>query len=297
MRKINIKALYLKYSQIISQLFTDIKNAILHEVLVIYRVSISDWTTTIIPTSFMLIGAFYARFFNSIETPIDNTSPIEAMKHIGFPRLSKIILYFSTFVMVTDWHNQLNNKEEDLINKPHRPIPSGLITIQGARLRTIAISIIHPIVGFFVGSFPSLFGALLWLGWVTLYMKFNVHANALSKNLYTAFGSWIQLVTAYHLIIGTDLNVDEWWGDQDGDMLVGRKTLPLLIGDVICRSLTAPLLLFSAILIGSSARCLLYHSNLKWCLLRAYETCESYLLVGIRGRINLPITYVMVDFM
>ncbi|KAF0510695.1 UbiA prenyltransferase [Gigaspora margarita] len=266
-----------KYFFKISQLFTDIKKAILNEALLIYRVSISDWTTTIIPTSFMLIGAFYVRLFSSIATPIDDFSTIETMKHFGFPRLLKIVLYFTTFVMVANWHNQLNNKEEDLINKPHRPIPSGLITVEGARCRTIIISIIHPIVGYFVGGFASLFGALLWLGWVTLYMKFDIHANALSKNLYTAFGSWIQLATTYHLVVGTELNINEWWdnepsmfnlsifflflttihiqdlGDQDGDTLVNRKTLPLLIGDVICRLLTAPLLFLSVVLIGSSA--------------------------------------------
>ncbi|CAG8606017.1 32489_t:CDS:2, partial [Gigaspora margarita] len=225
----------------------------------------------------MLIGAFYVRLFSSIANPIDDFSTIETMKHFGFPRLLKIVLYFTTFVMVANWHNQLNNKEEDLINKPHRPIPSGLITVEGARCRTIIISIIHPIVGYFVGGFASLFGALLWLGWVTLYMKFDIHANALSKNLYTAFGSWIQLATTYHLVVGTELNINEWWdnepsmfnlsifflflttihiqdlGDQDGDTLVNRKTLPLLIGDVICRLLTVPLLFLSVVLIGSSA--------------------------------------------
>lgn len=260
----------------------------------------------------MLIGAFYVRLFSSIANPINNFSPIVVIKEFGFPRLLKILLYFTTFVMVANWHNQLNNKEEDLINKPHRPIPSGLITVEGAKYRTVAISIIHPIVGYFVGGFGSLFGALLWLGWIMLYMKFDIHSNALSKNLYTAFGSWIQLVTTYHLIVGTKLNINDWWGhepsmfnlvifffflttihiqdfgDQDGDMLVGRKPFPLLIGDTVCRSLTTPLLFISAILIGGSARCLLHYYNLLH-VYKNYDIIENSQLSLFKTTIgNMP---------
>ncbi|RIB26958.1 hypothetical protein C2G38_2161948 [Gigaspora rosea] len=75
-----------------------------------------------------------------------------------------------------------------------------------------------------------------------------------------AFGTWISLVSCYYIIIGTNLRIFELLNselnifklgicffvmtttqvqdlrDQKGDKFVGRKTLPLLIGDNICYS-------------------------------------------------------------
>ncbi|CAG8848325.1 29760_t:CDS:1, partial [Racocetra persica] len=81
--------------------------------------------------------------------------------------------------------------------------------------------------------------------------------NAFYKNLFSAAGMWIQLASCYYIILDTDPSLFELLsnkpclfkfaiffyimttaqvqdlGDQKGDKLIGRKTLPLLISDNI----------------------------------------------------------------
>ncbi|CAG8849202.1 6418_t:CDS:2, partial [Racocetra persica] len=57
--------------------------------------------------------------------------------------------------------NQITGIEEDRINKPHRPIPSGLVTIEALKLSN----------------------------------------NAFCKNLFSAFGAWIMFIVSNNLII------------------------------------------------------------------------------------------------
>ncbi|CAG8842772.1 19670_t:CDS:2, partial [Racocetra persica] len=73
------------------------------------------------------------------------------------------------------------------------------------------------------------------------------------------FGAWIMFIVSNNLIIGTETILSKWldrepcpfklsvfffvmftlqvqdFRDQKGDSLIGRKTLPILIGDVACR--------------------------------------------------------------
>ncbi|CAG8495698.1 2406_t:CDS:2, partial [Gigaspora rosea] len=174
-----------------------------HEILIMYNVSISDWMTAIIPPLFMAIV------------------------------------------------------EEDRINKPFRPIPSGLITIKDAKHRLVAISFIFPVMAYIIGGLQLLFLCFMWQAWVIFNEVFKLGKNAFYKNFFSAFGTWISLVSCYYIIIGTNLRIFELLNselnifklgicffvmtttqvqdlrDQKGDKFVGRKTLPLLIGDNI----------------------------------------------------------------
>ncbi|CAG8467377.1 4077_t:CDS:2, partial [Scutellospora calospora] len=133
-----------------------------------YNASISDWMTAIIPPTFMAIGALYMRIFSSIST---------------------------------------YNVEEDRINKPFRPIPSGLITIKDAKHRLVVISIIFPIIAYMVGGLSLLFLSFMWQAWVIFNEVLKLGENAFYKNFFSAFGTWIQLVGCYHIIIGTNLSM------------------------------------------------------------------------------------------
>ncbi|CAG8756381.1 35823_t:CDS:2 [Gigaspora margarita] len=192
-----------------------------------YNVSISDWITAIIPPIFMAIGRF----------------------------------------------SQISSVEEDRINKPFRPIPSGLITIRDAKHRLVAISFIFPVTAYIIGGLPLLFLCFMWQAWVIFNELLNLGKNAFYKNFFSAFGTWIQLVGSYYIIIGTNLKIFELLNselnifklgicffvmttaqvqdlrDQKGDKFVGRKTLPLLIGDNICRWFTILMLIISLLVI------------------------------------------------
>ncbi|CAG8600974.1 6163_t:CDS:2, partial [Scutellospora calospora] len=132
---------------------------------------------------------------------------------------------------------QISSVEEDKINKPFRPIPSGLTTVKGAKCRLMTISIIFPIVSYLLGGTLSLIYAFIFQIWVILYEKFNLHSNAFFKNFFTTFAAWTEFSCCYYIIIVITLQVQDF-RDQKGDKFVGRKTLPILIGDKFCRLLT-----------------------------------------------------------
>ncbi|KAF0348426.1 UbiA prenyltransferase family protein [Gigaspora margarita] len=232
--------------------FLSLLLTIRHEILIMYYATISDWMTTIIPPILMAIGVFYMRVFSSIATY--NYEPFE-------------ILFCYNRI------NQITAVEEDRINKPFRPIPSGLITVKGARYRLVAISIIFPIIAYIFGGLSLVFLCFLYQAWVIFNEMLKLSKNAFYKNLFSAFSALIQLVSCHYIIIGTKLSIFELlnselgmfmlgifffamttahvqdFRDQKGDKFVGRKTFPLLIGDNICRWFTILMLIISLFII------------------------------------------------
>ncbi|RIB09077.1 UbiA prenyltransferase family [Gigaspora rosea] len=195
-----------------------------------------------------------------------------------------LIMYYAT---ISDWMttiippilmaigmiNQITSVEEDRINKPFRPIPSGLITVKGARYRLVAISIIFPIIAYIFGGLSLVSLCFLYQAWVIFNEVLKLSKNAICKNLFSAFSACIQLVSCHYIIIGTKLSIFELlnselgmlmlaifffamttahvqdFRDQKGDRFVGRKTFPLLIGDNICRWFTILMLIISLLVI------------------------------------------------
>ncbi|CAG8521299.1 20677_t:CDS:2 [Dentiscutata erythropus] len=264
-----------------------ILKAIRNEVLIMFLVSITDWSTAIIPPLLMTVGAFYMHFFGSIVTSPYYFSFFEIMQKILLPRLFRVAIYFLSFLISFNWLNQFDGVEEDKLNKPFRPVPSGLITVKGARRRLIVFNIMFPTVSYLIGGLPLLISAFLWQTWFFTYELLNLSANAFCKNVFSAFGAWIMFVVTSNLIIGTEFKIYKWWGcepcpfklsvaifvlftlqvqdlrDQKGDKFIGRKTLPLLIGDNICRWLTAISLALSAFFLYGSANYFLILPGVK----------------------------------
>ncbi|CAG8438051.1 9770_t:CDS:2 [Dentiscutata heterogama] len=242
--------------------FTIIKilKAIRNEVFIMSFVSIVDLPATVVPPLLMTSGNLtFDCAINLLFLVLrDYTSTLISSRYI----LLRI--------------NQFDGVEEDKLNKPFRPVPSGLVTVEGARHRLIAFNIIFPTVSYLIGGLPLFISAFLWQTWFVTFKLFDLSANALCKNFFSAFGAWIMFVVASNLIIGTEFNVSNWWGrepcpsklsvvifvlltlqiqdlrDQKGDEFIGRKTLPLLIGDNICRWLTALALVLSAFILYGS---------------------------------------------
>ncbi|CAG8745817.1 8380_t:CDS:2 [Cetraspora pellucida] len=206
--------------KIVSRLWS-LLMTIRHEILIMYSVSVADWTTAIIPPLLMAIASV----------------------------------------------------EEDRLNKPFRPIASGLITVEGAKCHLIAFCIIYPIIAYLVGGLSSLILCFMWQVWIVFNETLKLGKNAFYKNLFSAVGMWIQLASCYYIILDTDPSLYELlsnkpclykfaifffimttaqvqdMGDQKGDKLIGRKTLPLLISDNICRWLTVLMLIISLLVV------------------------------------------------
>ncbi|RIB15038.1 hypothetical protein C2G38_2094200 [Gigaspora rosea] len=95
----------------------------------------------------------------------------------------------------------------------------------------------------------------MWQAWVIFNEVFKLGKNAFFKNFFSAFGTLIQIASCHYIIIDNKLNIFELLNtqvqdlrDQKGDKFVGCKTLPLLLGDNICRWFTILMLIISLLL-------------------------------------------------
>ena len=155
-----------------------------------------------------------------------------------------------SFQYALDIVNQTTGVTEDSINKPYRPIPSGLITIHEAERRWTVVWILFPILSYLLSGHEAAFWAILWqaeVGFCYVWPKPN---NPVMRNMFTGVATFIiiSLVNAIvvHEHADRDLNVilraalGVWAGiviqiqefhDVEGDRMAGKRTLPLVLGE------------------------------------------------------------------
>ncbi|CAG8449240.1 8818_t:CDS:10 [Cetraspora pellucida] len=206
--------------------------------------SAGDFSSAVIPPILMALGAFYIHL---IETN-DN-------KYFIILRIFKVIIFYINYILYFDWYTQIHSNDEDKINKPSRPIPSGLVTIEEAKIRLMIISIIYPIISYMNGGIFSILICLKWELWIMAYEKFELMKNPFLKNLFSTFGNILQICNNYYIITGINPDMNELFynksrlfelciyffvmttiqmqdfRDQKGDKFIGRKTFPLVLGD------------------------------------------------------------------
>jgi 4-hydroxybenzoate polyprenyltransferase len=158
-------------------------------------------------------------------------------------------LYFWLFLY---GHTLANHR----INKPFRPLPSGLVSVRGARRRLIAVSGALLLVGLWLGIFPW---ALLWVA-TYLLLNFYGHRHWFLKNsLPMSVGALAMLGAAWELVLPlttlgwqTALTIAGFvaltspiqdFRDVAGDRTMGRKTLPISIGEWPARGIISAMLL------------------------------------------------------
>ncbi|PPR01593.1 hypothetical protein CVT26_013333 [Gymnopilus dilepis] len=159
-----------------------------------------------------------------------------------------LIPWLTSYLYFFNLSNQIVGVEEDRINKPDRPIPSGNVTIRGARVRQ-AISF-----GVFLAlglARPRLLPeTLVWM----LTTAFLCHTKAgnhwAGKNsIAMPIGGWALLSGSWKAVALMKPNpivhhqmvaLCLWGGllthiqdlrDVEGDRVVGRKTLPIAFGE------------------------------------------------------------------
>ncbi|WP_142687540.1 UbiA family prenyltransferase [Chitinophaga polysaccharea] len=154
------------------------------------------------------------------------------------------ILYILTFCML----NQVNSVEEDSVNKPYRPLPSGLLTRRQTWIRIIVYSTL------FLGFAAALNIFWISVAWQAVTYFLNIFGGSnhwITKNLVgMTIGTFLLLAAQWEIASpgeGVEMNVILYWSlislwagfalpiqdfrDIDGDRQMGRKTLPLAIGD------------------------------------------------------------------
>ncbi|KAJ7436990.1 UbiA prenyltransferase family-domain-containing protein [Mycena galericulata] len=231
---------------------TRLDNSILrvsNELDIFFAFSWRDWSTTIIPGSIWGIGAVLAT-----QLPLSTAL-------LPFPRL---LLWLTLFIYFFTLTNQIVGVDEDRINKPDRPIPSGKVTLASAKYRAIVV-----LAGFLGIAMISPSVTLETICWAltTGFLCFTSAGNHwFGKNMIgMTAGTWALLSGTWKIIhpcspatrdhiIGTAL----WFGlslnlqdlrDFDGDLATGRKTLPIMCGNLLARRIIAFVLIPSAMVI------------------------------------------------
>ncbi|RYC55761.1 hypothetical protein CHU98_g10452 [Xylaria longipes] len=214
----------------------------------------SDLKTIIIPSSlFGISNALSAHQYG-----------ISSFRSIDMP----YILLRLPLVLAWTWANLLpfaiNNQRtrpavaEDAINKPWRPLPSGRISPHTARTLMLSMYLCAQLFSALISG-----GLLQGIGLVFLGMWYNNYGgadchpvirngiNALGYVCFTSGAMEVTLGEPLFLPTSTSPRLVQWFSliaavvittvhsqdlyDQEGDAVRGRRTLPLVIGDIPAR--------------------------------------------------------------
>ena len=206
----------------------------------------SDVSTTIVPTSiFMLVAV------STLE---------KSLSWITWGYFILGVIYFFLYIYQFCLSNQIFGISEDQTNKPFRPLPSGKVTLQGAKYRWIVSILAYVGLGFYLHVFSL---SIVWVG-VSIYLNCtDAHKSWLTKNLVPmGLGIFVQLAAAWKIITPLTPEVWHWiiflsgWGaltattqdfrDIEGDRLSQRQTLPIAFGEPIARNVMATIWIIMA---------------------------------------------------
>jgi 4-hydroxybenzoate polyprenyltransferase len=206
---------------------------IFRETYIIWQFIKRDYSTTILPALLFLLAACNR----------NQSSFSELLLALG-----RGFFYFLLYILSFCIANQLLGMEEDRINKPDRPLVSGAVTYRGAIVRLVISQIAFSLLGLWFGVLEW---ALLWQLFTFLYHVARWDQNWFTKGLVIGIGAIAQLAAAWELV--TPLTPIAWrwifmmgafwttlvavqdFRDIVGDRAIGRKTLPMVIGEIPSR--------------------------------------------------------------
>lgn len=166
--------------------------------------------------------------------------------------LLKLTIHSYLGLCTFEYLNQIYGVEEDKINKPHRPIPSGLLTLKESQIRHCVFVSVYLAVGY---CFDVLLYSMAFACVSSSYFFLRLHTHWFTKNevfitlgmynIYCICFSFADIgktgVLANNCVlqraavigavfIGNVINVQDF-RDSKGDVLIHRKTLPIVYGD------------------------------------------------------------------
>ncbi|KAI8946000.1 UbiA prenyltransferase family [Xylaria longipes] len=235
----------------------------LYHLYSIWLFTFSDLKTILFPqTAFGIITALSQ--IQSSRAALDNGDVHEVLYRIPI-----VMFWVWIHLLSFDIHNQQqpNAIAEDKINKPWRPLPSNRCTLTQARYAMFFFYGVATLISYKIGPLrwsasivalatwhnslrgsnvnPFVRNLIVALG----YASFGLGALEIAQNESLSFGSrgsagqsnvptlesWVILLT---LVILITIQVQDM-EDQEGDILRGRRSLPLQIGDGSARCVTA----------------------------------------------------------
>ncbi|EHK25880.1 uncharacterized protein TRIVIDRAFT_31831 [Trichoderma virens Gv29-8] len=222
---------------------------------------------------------------------------------LPLPIAETAVSIFNTFIAgflcnyIFDIANQASSPHEDYINKPHRPIPSGLISINQAKIRWVLAWTLGPITTyFFFGIWATLhllhfevfiFVCYVWPRWNSWFMRnyfssfsYFILARLLNQVLARQTAIWRMNISVDFIIscwFMATIHIQEFY-DLEGDRKSNRKTLPMLVSSNGLKALRAGTSLFivafsSGILITGLRSMTQDHLMLPLCILQQISSC------------------------
>ncbi|HLP87819.1 MAG TPA: UbiA family prenyltransferase [Nostocaceae cyanobacterium] len=203
------------------------------EISIIWQLIKRDISSTIIPGILFTIAAWANYSSSWVELTLC---------------LLRAGIYFFLYILTFNLSNQIVGIEEDKINKPDRPIASGLLSYKGAIIRYFSSMILFSLVGMLFGVVEW---ALLWQVSTLLHNEGGWSKHWLGKNLIMGVGIVAELAAAWQLVI--PITSDSWrWiivlavvvalivhlqdlRDVEGDRLTNRQTFPIAFGEKTAR--------------------------------------------------------------
>lgn len=212
-----------------------VKSSLLYEISVSWQFVARDLPGSIVPALFFMIAAWRSQ-------PAALTALLQGL----ICGAILFWLYAYTFCV----SNQIAGIEEDRLNKPDRPLVTGVISYRGAQQRWLASMVLYALCGWQFGVLEWVF---LWQLVTMLYNFGGWSTHWLTKNLSMSFGSLAQLACAWQLITPITPEARRWvillsfvvfaiiavqdLRDIAGDRVGGRRTLPLVWGETLTRTL------------------------------------------------------------
>ncbi|HYO59303.1 UbiA family prenyltransferase [Archangium sp.] len=210
---------------------------ILRELWLSWRFTGGDMSSAVVPALLFLVAA----------CGHEGLGAGELLRALG-----RGVLYFWLYAYAFCLSNQLVGLEEDRLNKPHRPLASGEVSVRGTRWRWLATMMLLSLVGWVFGVWPW---ALLWQLIIVVHNEGGGARRWWAKNLLIAVGVVTQLGTAWELVAPLTPVAWRWIGvlasvvfflvslqdlrDVEGDRASGRKTFPLVFGEKPTRYMLA----------------------------------------------------------
>ncbi|CAI6336780.1 unnamed protein product [Periconia digitata] len=223
----------------------------------------SDIAAVLLPQSFFAISFALSPTLNG---------GIHISPYTIFSRLPAAMFWVWLHLLVLDLSNQRrpDSVAEDKLNKPWRPIPSGRLQPHHARqLLIFSIPFLYVLSSQALGGEPETV-ALFVLNWI--YNDLDAAEHMILRNILNALGITFIGAGATAVLTGESVGSEnvrgrEWLFacagvlattiqaqdlyDQEGDGKRGRKTMPLVLGDVTARFVTAgPVLIWSVLVPG-----------------------------------------------
>jgi 4-hydroxybenzoate polyprenyltransferase len=212
----------------------------------------SDYNATLFPALCIALPLCFRLYY---EQHVD-------LSLLLIKNIPTLLLGIALYIYQFDLSNQINGVEEDEINKPERPLPSKWITKEEAQFRWYIVSFGYFLFGWYHGFLHLSFTWQL-CSFLNNFLDFD--KNWLWKSFSLGPGTYVLVSTHYMLMKDSTLTDNEigWsiflslvvfinvhlqdFRDVQGDIEKGRRTFPIVFGNVVSRRISSVIHLLTAL--------------------------------------------------